>query len=64
MMQLSKITASLMIGKEVSKPVSIMTRDFGSGSACAGSSIPVVNTEIRRSKNVLLRIITRLLNVV
>jgi hypothetical protein len=63
MMQLSKITASLMIGNEVSKPVSIMTNDLGSGSAWAGTSIPVVSTVIRRRKNALLRIMTRQLNV-
>lgn len=40
-----------MIGNEVSKPVSIMTNDFGGRSACAGSSNPaVINAMNRKNK--------------
>jgi hypothetical protein len=36
MTQLSKMTDLEIASMEVSKPVSIKTKDFGNGSACAG----------------------------
>jgi hypothetical protein len=37
------MTASLITGREVSKPVSIMTRDFCGVVACAGTRTAEVN---------------------
>ncbi len=51
-----------MIGREVSKPVSIMTNDFGSGSPWAGTKIPAENTATIAKARTLFRITRFILN--
>ena len=41
-MQLSKMVADRICSNEVSKPVSIKTKEFGNGSALAGARSPRV----------------------